>query len=134
MQESLSNHIAFIDAQEELVLEQFPEADINELGKIAKGDFEANYFLWYGLEDFEELDDEYAAVKELVNLEKVAPAEKMCLTIDGETPVSKKPKKWMDEDNFRCFSRFYGANGYVDEYLLEDEEQCVSALFTLRGF
>jgi hypothetical protein len=66
----------------------------------------ADFTAWYGLDDLDDLDEEYAAVKELIELDKV-PAEKMCITLDGQTPVSKTPKEWMGEENYRCFSTFY---------------------------
>jgi len=59
MQENMNNYISFVDAEDELLIEQFPEENLNEMGKLAMADFQA----WYGLEEFDDLDEEYAAVK-----------------------------------------------------------------------
>jgi len=60
----MSNYVTYVDAQDELLIAQYPQADLNEQGQVALADFQA----WYGLDDFEELDEEYAAVKKLINL------------------------------------------------------------------
>jgi hypothetical protein len=39
MSEKMNSYISFVDAQEELIIEQFPEADLNEQGKMAMADF-----------------------------------------------------------------------------------------------
>ena len=59
MSENVGSYVSFVDAQDELLIEQFPEENLNEQGKLAMADFQA----WYGLEEFDDLDEEYAAVK-----------------------------------------------------------------------
>ena len=41
-----------------------PNADLDEEGYIAKVDF----YSWYGLDDLDSLDDEYANVREIMGL------------------------------------------------------------------
>ena len=50
--------------------------------KLAMADFQA----WYGLQEFDDLDEEYSAVKSMINFE-VKEEPKYCLTLDGKTKV-----------------------------------------------
>jgi hypothetical protein len=42
---------------------QMPQADLDETGKIATADF----YAWYGLDDLETLDAEYASVRKFLD-------------------------------------------------------------------
>lgn len=42
---------------------ELPQADLDETGKIATADF----YAWYGLEDLQELDAEYASVRKFLD-------------------------------------------------------------------
>lgn len=116
MSEKMNSYISFVDAQEELIIEQFPEVDLNEQGKMAMADFQA----WYGLEDFESLDEEYLSVKNMINLKETKTPEP-----EPETPMCNDDTtelaadgvlKWNGYNNYRCKSTFYQANGFVEEY------------------
>lgn len=69
----MNDYIQFVDAQEDLLIEQSADAIINEQGKLAMQQFQA----WYGLEEFEDLDEEYKAVKALINFNEETE-EKLC--------------------------------------------------------
>jgi len=63
LSETMDNYVSFVDAQEDLLLREMPQADLDETGKIATEDF----YAWYGLDDLETLDAEYASVRKFLD-------------------------------------------------------------------
>lgn len=47
LSDRMDNYIQYVDAQDDLLVTQMPQADLDESGKIATADF----YAWYGLDD-----------------------------------------------------------------------------------
>jgi len=59
MSDTMDSYVSFVDAQEDLLITQTPQGHLDETGTIATADF----YAWYGLDELESLDAEYASVR-----------------------------------------------------------------------
>ena len=102
IQSSVSEHILFVEAQEDLLIAETPvgQESIDGSGKISTADF----YAWYGLEDMEFLDKEYSSVRsmlgnEMTNLEEAE--SETCLL--GEKKSASKYE--FNKQTFKCVWR-----------------------------
>jgi len=107
---SIDQYVQYVDAQDDLLIAQVPDAEIDETGSLARVDF----YSWYDLDDLDTLDTEYAQVREIYGLTSLE--EKAFECPEGAVATTEANKNW-DTQDFKCYSRFNRPNGYVEEYL-----------------
>ena len=95
MSDNIDTYVSFVDAQDDLLITQTPQADLDETGQIATADF----YAWYGLDELESLDAEYASVRTMLlgaeGQEEVTANDKMVgFCADGTTPRKPEGYKW----------------------------------------
>ena len=91
-----------------MLIAEFQDLDIDESGKIARVDF----YSWYGLDDLDSLDEEYAKVREIYGLTQLEDAVKPKSCLEGQTELKDKDTglNWnfnFNEQKFNCKDTIY---------------------------